>query len=101
MEKYFLNIKSPWVFDQPEDTEAITNKTIINDGAPILHVYHDINNHGWHFLGIEDVDDNDIVLITMEEIVELDPSVEEVAHIEPGWHAWRSEIGDEWIFAEY
>lgn len=90
-----------WPFDQPENCAAVTNKDIINDGAPILHVCHDEDDHGWQFIGLEDAKEENIALVCMAEIVKLDPTVMEVAHIPPGWHAWREYVGAEWIIEKY
>lgn len=80
---------SDWPFDQVENCAAVTNKNIAFDGAPILQVFHDAEDHGWQFLGLGEQNSDDIALVSMAEIVTLDPSVKEVAHIEPGWFAWR------------
>lgn len=90
-----------WPFDQEESCVAVTNRNIIHDGAPILHVFHDDDDHTWQFIGLEDASENEIALVCMAEIVKLDPSVKEVAHIPPGWHAWRQFVGGEWEIEEY
>lgn len=90
-----------WPFDQEENCVAVTNKDIIHDGAPILHVCHDEEDHGWQFIGLDDAREEDIALVCMAEIVKLDPSVKEIAHIPPGWHAWRQQVGAEWEIEEY
>jgi len=38
----------------------------------------------------------DAKLVSLEEIVRLDPTVLEVADLEPGWQAVRGYIGDSW-----
>jgi len=38
--------------------------------------------------------------LRLEEITKIDPTVFEVAKIEPGFHAWRNKIGDAWIIAK-
>ena len=92
---------SDWPFDQVESCAAFTNRDIAFDGAPILHICHDLEDHGWQFLGLEDAQQENIVLVCMADIVKLDISVKEVAHIPPGWHAWRAKIGDEWQIEKY
>lgn len=92
---------SNWPFDQPENCVAVTNKDIINDGAPILHVCHDEDDHGWQFIGLEDAKEENIALVCMADIVKLDPTVKEVAHLQPGWHAWRDAVGAEWAIEKY
>ncbi len=85
-----------WPFDQEPTCAVITLRSIVFDGAPILHVCHDMDDHGWQFLGDGDADESDAAIVGLGEIVRLDPSVLEVADIEPGWHAWRSSKESPW-----
>ena len=89
-----------WEFDQPPNCAAITLKSIVNEGKPILHVVHDAEDHGWQFLGLEDASEEDVAVVAMSDIVEIDPSVLEIAHIEPGCRAWRKNSGAKWIVVE-
>jgi hypothetical protein len=85
-----------WPFDQPPRTAVITLRSIVFGGAPILHVAHDEDDHGWQFLGWEDTDVDQAAVIALEEIVKLDPSVLEVADLPPGWRAWRVSKSSPW-----
>lgn len=85
-----------WPFDQPRNCAAITIRSIVFDGAPILHVTHDEDDHGWQFLGWEDADVSQGAVVRLEEIVKLDPSVLEVADLPPGWRAWRKSKSSPW-----
>ena len=85
-----------WPFDQPPDAAAITLHSIVFRGAPILHVSHDCDDHGWQFLGAEDADPADACIVGMSTILAMDPSVAEVADLPPGWHAWRSSTSSPW-----
>jgi hypothetical protein len=78
-----------WPFDQPRDCASICLRSIVFGGEPILFVSHDLDDHGWQFLGLEDADEADACLIALEEAVELDRSVLELADLPPGWCAWR------------
>lgn len=85
-----------WPFDQPPNCAVITLRQIVFDGAPILHVTHDADDHGWQFLTLDDVREEDAAVVLLSEIVNLDPSVLSVANIPPGWHAWRQSVDHEW-----
>ena len=89
-----------WEFDQPPNCAAITLKSIVLDGKPILHIVHDEEDHGWQFLGLEDANEEDVAVVSMSEIVEIDPTVKKVAHIKPGWRAWRQTRESAWIIEE-
>lgn len=86
-----------WPFDQPRNCAVISLRQIVFDGAPILHVVHDSDDHGWQFLTLDGAREEDASIVSLEEIVNLDPSVLSVADIEPGWRAWRESTNHEWI----
>jgi hypothetical protein len=39
-----------WPFEDPANTAAITTRLVLDDGAPILLVTHDLEDGGWQFL---------------------------------------------------
>jgi hypothetical protein len=85
-----------WPFDQPRNCAMITLRSIAFDGAPILHVTHDLDDHGWQFLGLNDFSESDACVIALDEAGALDPSVLELADLPPGWRAWRPSRGAPW-----
>jgi hypothetical protein len=85
-----------WPFDPPKDCAAISLKSVVFGGKPILRVSHDADDHGWQFLDGEDVDSNDAAVVSMEEIVKLDASVLEIADLPPGFIAWRDTPTSPW-----
>lgn len=85
-----------WPFDQAPNCGVITLRPILFDSAPILHVTHDEDDHGWQFLGAEDPDVKQGAVVCFSHIVELDPSVLELANLPPGWHAWRQSKSSPW-----
>jgi hypothetical protein len=88
--------QSSWPFDQPRNCAAITLRSIVFGGAPILHVTHDEDDHGWQFLGWDDAREEDACVVSMQEVVERDPSVLEVADLPPGWQAYRTSDASPW-----
>ena len=85
-----------WPFDQPPNCLVVTLRSIVSDGEPILHVTHDIDDHGWQFLGLADADINDAAVVLPSEIVQHDSSVLQIADLPPGWHAWRLTAASPW-----
>ncbi len=78
-----------WVFADNENVMVITTKNIIEEKAPILSVWHDSDDGMWQFLDSSDVNEEDAVLVSLEEIVNLDISISEVSDLPLGWVAWR------------
>jgi len=87
-----------WPFDQPPNAAAISLRQIVHDGAPVLLVTHDEDDHAWQFLdSSDDPKVEDAVIVCMSHIVEADPTVCEVADLPPGWRAWRERVGSLWV----
>jgi hypothetical protein len=84
-----------WPFDQAPNVGAITVRAVL-EGAPILHVSHDADDHGWQFLDGRDADVAEARLIGMHEALKLDPSLREIADLPPGWVARRSSRDAPW-----
>ena len=89
-----------WPFGEPRNCAVITLRPIVFDGASILHVTHDEEDHGWQFLGRDDADVEQAAVASLGEIARLDPSVLEVADLPPGWHAWRRDRSSPWQRAQ-
>jgi hypothetical protein len=85
-----------WPFDQQPNCAVISLCSIVFRGAPILHVTHDADDHGWQFLGAERATMKEATVIALQEVVDLDPTVLEIADIPPGWHAWRASAASSW-----
>lgn len=91
-------MERPWLFDQPRNCAAISLRQIVEDGAPVLLVTHDEDDHGWQFLGDSDSSsESDALIVCMSQIVESDPSLFELADLPPGWRAWRQSVNDQWV----
>ena len=85
-----------WTFDQAENVRCFTLRQIINEGAPILLVVHDADDHGWQFLTSEDVTLNDAMIVSMREIVDHDRTLLELGGMLPGYRATRAAVGEPW-----
>ena len=86
-----------WPFDQPPNCAVITLGQIVDGSASILQVVHDADDHGWQFLTLDDAREEDASVVRLGQIVQIDPSVFDVADIAPGWRAWRQSPEHEWI----
>jgi hypothetical protein len=85
-----------WPFAQPRDCAVITLRQILEGLQSILHVSRDRADDSWQFLGLEDARVEDASVVSFEEVVELDPSILQLADLPPGWHAWRKTIKGPW-----
>jgi hypothetical protein len=68
---------------------------VLDENHPILLVCHD-DDGDWQFLCGTTNDSDHGRLVCLNDIVKLDPSVNEVADLAPGWRAWRENGNAEW-----
>jgi hypothetical protein len=71
--------KDDWPFDQPRNSAALTRQQVPDGMEPILVVSHDLDDHGWQFIGSSDASLADARVVSLEEMVNLDPAILEVA----------------------
>ena len=90
-----MNAKPSWAFDQARNAAAITTRQVL-EGSPILNVVHYEDDHSWAFTCGTTDDETDGRVISMDQAVNLDSTVKEVADLPPGWKAWRTAVGDKW-----
>lgn len=102
---------SEWKFKQPlldrnmdfkfyeeRNVAVFTSKQVL-DGDPILYVHHD-NDGNWQFQGSAETGPDDVIVVSLESITKLDPSVNEIYHLQYGWNAWREGVNEAWEFEE-
>lgn len=89
-------MRHDWPFDQDENVETLTTRQVLDEGLPILHAVHYSDDHSWAFTCGTTDDTNDGTLVCMIHMVEHDPTIKEIADLEPGWVATRNAVGDAW-----
>jgi hypothetical protein len=94
-------MRGEWPFDQPRNCAVITHRQVVLGFDAILHVTHDGDDHGWQFLGRENAREEDTFVMGFEEIVNLDPSILQLADLPPRWHAWRRSVEEPWSREPY
>ncbi|MDM8006044.1 MAG: hypothetical protein QUV05_07855 [Phycisphaerae bacterium] len=72
-------------------------RQVLDGTEPILLVSHDADDHGWQFIGASSASMRDARIVSLAEIVDLDPGVLKVADLPPGWQAVRDQAGSAWI----
>jgi hypothetical protein len=87
-----------WPFNDPENVAVFANRKIVFEGAWISYVTHDIDDGSWQFHceQVEEVTEDDIVVVSLKNIVEKDKTIADLANLPPGWLAWRSAKDAPW-----
>jgi hypothetical protein len=93
----FFRPKSDYKFDLPKNTACFVCNHVLNKERPILLVSHDEADSNWQFLcGKNDHDDQSIRIISLEEVTELDNSINDLFDLPEGVTAERVDIGLTW-----
>lgn len=88
------------IFDLSDDSVVVTTSYVLEQGMPILDVIHEEDEEGelWQFhCGNGDFSSEHLKLVRLDTIMSLDPSLLEIADLDIGMRATRSEIGGDWV----
>ena len=85
-----------WKFSDPEDTAVFTTIHVMKMNKPILRVIHDEGGE-WQFHSDNPVIVPDMMIVTLGQSVQSDPSLQELADLPPGWFAGRSTSDAVWV----
>ena len=95
-------IESDWPFDDAPNDAVFTVRQIMDESAWIHYVSHDDaeGDGAWQFFASDPPEEEDGVLVTLSDVVELDDSLRQLADLPLGWCAWRDAPGAEWKCGE-
>lgn len=88
-------MKNEFPFNDSPNTATFTCTHVLNGERPILHVSHDDDGY-WQFLCGGSHTTSDARIISLAEAYDLDRSVGELAEMDYGHCADRSEAGGRW-----
>ena len=90
-------MSGPWPFEDARNTTSITLRDVLNGKSQVLFVSHDEDDGMWQFLDGRDAPDPaDACVVGLGCMVELDPTVAELADLPLGWVAWRDSVDTPW-----
>jgi hypothetical protein len=85
-----------WPFDQAPNVAALTTLRVTRREAPILLVVHYADDHSWAFMDGGSNSVKNALIVSMQHVLNLDPSLRDVADLPPGWLARRAHVGAQW-----
>lgn len=89
-----------WLFSDPKNVACFTEKSIMNGKQAILLVSHDAEDGSWQFLPGGNREIANAIMVSLEEIAHIDPSIFELTNLSFGWKAIRKSAGDPWVLSE-
>jgi hypothetical protein len=91
---------STWPFDNPPDGIVVTTKYVTQDRRPILYVTHERDEEEgiiWQFhCGNGDYAASVVQLARLDEILELDSGLYDIASLPLGFCAKRASLKGQW-----
>lgn len=83
------------------NTAIITTKYVLEKNSPVLYVFHYDSDGAWSFSGYEDCMEGDYRVISLEEMINLDKSILEIADMPYGYCAKRTDKNSSWIIEPF
>lgn len=84
-----------WPFPDPPNVATFTTRQVVREGHPIARVYHD-EDGAWQFHGPGDWAEADVMVVGLESMLALDPSLADLGNLPCGWRAHRAGPGEPW-----
>ncbi|MGO4108712.1 hypothetical protein [Paenibacillus sp. YAF4_2] len=91
--------KRKWPFEDPKNVAILTIDKIMKREGPVLYVTHDEEDGMWQFLDGEDVIEEEARILSLKQMVDIDPSLIQLSDLPLGWIAWRDTQDSEWVRA--
>jgi hypothetical protein len=87
-----------WKFQDPPNVAVITTTKVLNGEDWVAFVSHDGEDGGWQFHNNEPgpLHESDAKVVSLQNMVRLDPSIVELADLPLGWHAQRDSRNSPW-----
>lgn len=98
--KGVLKILQPWPFTDPENVAVITTNNIMKRERPILYVTHDEDDGMWQFLEGGKVREEDARILSLKQIINMNPGLSQLCDLPLGWAASRENKDSQWFRAK-
>ncbi|MGY4759585.1 hypothetical protein ACVNS2_08335 [Paenibacillus caseinilyticus] len=85
-------MKQPGPFEDPGNVVVITIDRIMKRESPILYVTHDEDDGMWQFLDGGETKEEEARLLSLKEMVNIDPSLIQLSDLPLGWIMERQSI---------
>jgi hypothetical protein len=85
-----------WPFDESPNVATLTTRGVIDGTDWIGTVSHDEDDGAWQFIGSRGARIEDGILVALQHLLRLDPTIAELADLPEGWRAWRDDADAAW-----
>jgi len=84
-------------FFEEKNVAVFSVKQVFDEKHPILYVSHDDDDGAWQFLPGFEVGQEDVMVVALEQVTKLDPTINELFNLPTGYYATRKSIEDKWV----
>jgi hypothetical protein len=74
---------------------VITTKYVMKNGSLIIEVYYD-DDGDWQFFGSEECSEDDAVVISVQQILDIDNTLVDLPDLKKGQRAYRTSKNTNW-----
>lgn len=84
-------------FSEDMNVAVFTTRFVLKDREPIQNVFHHEEDGAWEFTSAtQAIEDKDYMVVALQEIIDYDPSILELADLELGKSAYRPALDKPW-----
>jgi hypothetical protein len=80
---------------ESENKAVITTRFVVENNSTITYVSYD-DDGDWQFFGNEDITENDALVISIKQILDIDQSLKDIPEIQEGQNVTRNDINSPW-----
>ena len=84
------------IIEENKNKSAITTKYVVNNNSIIVSVFYD-EDGDWHFLGEEEVSEEDAIVVSIQEMIDIDKSLVNLPDLKEGESAYRKNKESIWL----
>lgn len=84
------------ITEEDKNKSAITTKYVVNNNSIIVSVFYD-EDGDWQFLGEEEVSEEDAIVVSIQEMIDIDKSLVNLPDLKEGESAYRKNKESIWL----
>ena len=84
------------IIEENKNKSAITTKYVVNNNSIIVSIFYD-EDGDWQFLGEEEVSEEDAIVVSIQEMIDIDKSLVNLPDLKEGESAYRKNKESIWL----
>lgn len=86
--------------EEPKNKSVLTTSYVLTNGSPVTFVLYD-EDGDWQLFGDDETnEDEDAYLVSVDEILEMEPALRKLPDMQPGQAVAREKNNTRWYFVE-